>query len=188
MARPRLFDEDELIDTALVVFREHGYSGATIRRLEGATGVGGRSLANTFGDKDGLFLRVLDRYHGAVQSELQTLAAKPGLKSVVEVFRAYDMPVPDDDARHYGCLMVTTAFEAGSLDPRIGAAVTSYRDMWRDFFRDALGAANLKKKGQRADFLLGAVWGAEAHIRHARDMAAGRPVANVTLQVVKGWK
>ena len=188
MARPRLFDEDELIDTALGVFREHGYNGATIRRLESATGVGGRSLANTFGDKDGLFLRVLDRYHGGVRTQLDALSGKPGLKSVNQVFRGYDAKAAPDDARHYGCLMVTTAFEAGALDPRIGDAVTAYREMWRDFFREALGTAGLKKKGVRADFLLGAVWGAEAHIRHARDLSAGWPVANVTMQVIKSWK
>ncbi|MFT4837970.1 MAG: AcrR family transcriptional regulator, partial [Nonlabens sp.] len=54
MARPRSFDESELLQAVTMSFWRHGYNATTYRGLEAMSGVGVRSLANTFGDKDQL--------------------------------------------------------------------------------------------------------------------------------------
>jgi TetR/AcrR family transcriptional repressor of nem operon len=61
MARPREFDETLAIDAAAVVFRRHGYAATSIEQIVEATGVHRGSLYATFGNKRGLFLRVLER-------------------------------------------------------------------------------------------------------------------------------
>jgi AcrR family transcriptional regulator len=67
MGRPREFDEEEVLDRALRVFWERGFTGTSVADLVVATGVGRASLYGAFGDKDRLFQRVLDHYlKGAV--------------------------------------------------------------------------------------------------------------------------
>jgi AcrR family transcriptional regulator len=62
MARPREFDEAEILDRALAVFWERGFDGTSIEELVQSTGLGRASLYNAFGDKEQLFKRVLDHY------------------------------------------------------------------------------------------------------------------------------
>jgi TetR/AcrR family transcriptional repressor of nem operon len=62
MARPREFDEGEVLDRALATFWEHGYEGTSVDELVAATGLGRASLYGAFGDKERIFARALERY------------------------------------------------------------------------------------------------------------------------------
>jgi AcrR family transcriptional regulator len=62
MARPREFDEGEVLDLALATFWEHGYEGTSIDDLVEATGLGRASLYGALGDKERIFARALERY------------------------------------------------------------------------------------------------------------------------------
>ncbi|MFO0612216.1 MAG: TetR/AcrR family transcriptional regulator [Polyangiaceae bacterium] len=62
MARPREFEESDVLNAALGVFWAKGYDGTSIEDLVDATGVGRASLYGAFGDKARLFARVLDHY------------------------------------------------------------------------------------------------------------------------------
>lgn len=61
MARPRNFDEDDVIAKAADVFGRLGYNGASIDDLLGATGLQRGSLYKAFGSKRNLFEKVLER-------------------------------------------------------------------------------------------------------------------------------
>lgn len=62
MARPREFDEIEVLERALQTFWSKGYDGTSVEDLVQATGLGRASLYGAFGDKERLFARVLDHY------------------------------------------------------------------------------------------------------------------------------
>jgi len=62
MARPREFDEGQVLDRAVDLFWSKGYEATSVRDLEEATGLSRGSLYAAFGDKERLFLAVLDRY------------------------------------------------------------------------------------------------------------------------------
>ncbi len=62
MARPREFDEEAVLDSALRTFWEKGYEGTSVEDLVQSTGLGRASLYGAFGDKEQLFGRVLGRY------------------------------------------------------------------------------------------------------------------------------
>lgn len=62
MARPREFDETEVLDRALSAFWSKGYDGTSMEDLVQETGLGRASLYGAFGDKEQLFRRVLDHY------------------------------------------------------------------------------------------------------------------------------
>jgi TetR/AcrR family transcriptional repressor of nem operon len=63
MARPRAFDEAAVLDRAVDLFWRQGYQATSLSDLEAATELNRGSIYAAFGDKQGLFLRVLDRYY-----------------------------------------------------------------------------------------------------------------------------
>lgn len=59
MARPRNFDEDDVIDRAAAAFGRLGYAACSVDDLVDATGLQRGSLYKVFGSKRGLFEQVL---------------------------------------------------------------------------------------------------------------------------------
>ena len=62
MARPRAFQEDEVLDSAIECFWRRGLEATSVRDLAEHMGLNGPSLYNAFGDKRTLFARALERY------------------------------------------------------------------------------------------------------------------------------
>src|SRR5947208_11260694 len=62
MGRPRLFDLDGAVTSALNVFWKSGYGATTPADLLAAIGVGKGSFYNAFGSKHALFEQTLRRY------------------------------------------------------------------------------------------------------------------------------
>ncbi|MBB5209297.1 TetR/AcrR family transcriptional regulator [Chiayiivirga flava] len=60
--RPRNVAPDAALDAALQVFWKHGFEGTSLPDLTAATGMQRPSLYATFGNKESLYLRVLDHY------------------------------------------------------------------------------------------------------------------------------
>lgn len=60
--RPREFDADVALDSAMRLFWTRGYEATSMADLVEATGLNRASLYAAFGDKEALFLKVLDRY------------------------------------------------------------------------------------------------------------------------------
>lgn len=60
--RPRTVTPDAALDAALHVFWQKGYEGTSLPDLTTATGMQRPSLYATFGNKEALYLRVLDHY------------------------------------------------------------------------------------------------------------------------------
>ncbi|HRV92857.1 MAG TPA: helix-turn-helix domain-containing protein, partial [Anaerolineae bacterium] len=60
MARPREFDENEVLDKAMDLFWQKGYEATSIQELLTAMGISRGSLYDAFGDKHALFLAVLE--------------------------------------------------------------------------------------------------------------------------------
>jgi AcrR family transcriptional regulator len=76
VARPRSFDEAQVLRTARERFSSTGYAATSIDEVAAATGLGKGSLYGAFGDKHQLFLRVFDGYCADVREQVeQALAA-----------------------------------------------------------------------------------------------------------------
>ena len=188
MGRPRSFEESELLDVVMVAFWRHGYAATTYRSLESLSGVGIRSLANTFGEKDELFTKVLARYRHMVAGNLAAMFDPPSADGIIHVFERVSSPADGDDARRAGCLMVNTVFEIDEPAADIAAEVTIYRDLWRTTFETALEADNIADAAKRAEFLVGALWGALSQIRLAGDPTTAQPMTSVVIETVRSWR
>ncbi len=62
MARPQNFDRFTVLKNATLIFWHQGFQATSMKDLELATGLQPSSLYNSFGNKEALFLEVLDFY------------------------------------------------------------------------------------------------------------------------------
>lgn len=98
----------------MVVFRTHGFIGASIRVLVEATGRSRSSLYNEYGDKDGLFTASLAHY---LENDLD-------LKAIV---------VPSD----LPCLLTRSCHELVDLPPKASELVlATLEKQWFEFIGD----------------------------------------------------
>jgi TetR/AcrR family transcriptional repressor of nem operon len=118
MGRPRLFDLDDAVTSALNVFWERGYGATTPAQLLDAIGVGKGSFYNAFGTKHALFEQALRRYGDNRVASLPSRLAESG--PVSQRIREYleRLAAPENEkALRRGCFAANTAAELGSRDP-----------------------------------------------------------------------
>lgn len=84
MARPREFDENDVLERALATFWEKGFDGTSIDDLVEATGLGRASLYGAFGDKKRLFERVLAHYCARFADLPRRLEEAPSARIALE--------------------------------------------------------------------------------------------------------
>lgn len=124
MGRPRLFDLDAAIGSALDVFWKHGYAAATPAALLDAIGVGKGSFYNAFDSKHAIFERALQRYGddritGLVRGLSGTGSVRQRVKRYFERLAA-----PENASLvRRGCFAANTAAELGGRDPEASKIV-----------------------------------------------------------------
>ncbi|WP_207230993.1 TetR/AcrR family transcriptional regulator [Bradyrhizobium sp. Leo121] len=84
MARPRGFDETEILGRALRVFWRQGYEGASLNDLLDATGLTKSSLYAAFGSKADLFRRVVEYFYSEHLGFRQNALDEPTPRRIVE--------------------------------------------------------------------------------------------------------
>lgn len=117
MARPKTFNKEEVIDKAVEVFWAKGYEATSIQDLIDAMGIQRGSLYGTFGSKQQLFLKSLDRYGVVVVNKLlELLESKPSAIESIELFFAQlvEHLLTAGDLR--SCLITNSAIERGLRD------------------------------------------------------------------------
>jgi TetR/AcrR family transcriptional repressor of nem operon len=147
MARPRSFDETEVLEGAVAMFREQGYEGTSVPDLTARLGICRQSLYKTFGDKHGLYLKVLENWgQREVDAKLALLAA-PGspLENVRTLIRG--MAAMATSCPSEGCLTVTAMVEnrddAEAL-AIVEAQVNSLEQGFRMALENAQGLSELR--------------------------------------------
>jgi AcrR family transcriptional regulator len=113
--RPREFDRDTALDSAMLVFWRNGYEGASLSDLTTAMNINRPSLYGTFGDKENLFFQVLERYLEIYGTKgVLQLAQHPQIEMAISAF--FDCVVEQlTDARlPAGCLIANSTLECGS--------------------------------------------------------------------------
>ncbi len=72
MARPRAFDETDVVAAAQDRFWSFGYAATSLDDLVKATGLSKGSIYNTFSDKHTLYLRTFERYCDDIVAQVAT--------------------------------------------------------------------------------------------------------------------
>lgn len=117
MGRPREFDMDRVLDTAVRVFRERGYNGASVADLRKATGLTAGSLYKAFNDKRGFFVAALDRYVAARDAALfqRVGVVRTGKEKIRATLESYADASHDREGR-LGCMVVGGVMDMDTFD------------------------------------------------------------------------
>jgi TetR/AcrR family transcriptional repressor of nem operon len=140
MARPRNFNEDQVLEGAVAMFRERGYEGTSVPELTAKLGICRQSLYKTFGDKRGLYLKALESYgRREVDGKLTLLEAEgsplENVRTLIRGFAAMATTCPSD-----GCLTATAMVEIRD-DPEALAIVASQVERYEHGLQRALERA-----------------------------------------------
>lgn len=140
MSGRKQFDVDEALERSMKAFWRYGYADTSIDVLLAETGLSRGSLYGTFGGKNALFLRSLERYEITYGHQFdQALARHPdsaarAVEAMLEVVlrRIADPAVPD------GCLVALAAAQTGTMKAATGERVRQSLDAQRRRVRTAL--------------------------------------------------
>ena len=134
MARPRTFDEGDVIAAARDEFWERGYAATSVDDLTAATGLGKGSLYGAFGDKHSLYLRALDDYIASSLADVRAGLRDPNIgayERLARHIRGQVKAIAADKSRR-GCLMAKSAAELGGTDDAVEAKIAQAYATWRD--------------------------------------------------------
>src|SRR5215510_11614906 len=104
MARPRVLDVDKAIDTATNHFWRSGYERTSVAELVEAMGITPPSFYFAFGSKDGLFIRVLERYLETRLRYAEESLNEPTSRRVAEVMLYRLADLYTEGSHPPGCL------------------------------------------------------------------------------------
>jgi TetR/AcrR family transcriptional repressor of nem operon len=170
------------------VFIEKGFEATSIQDLIEAMGINRASLYDTFGDKETLFLAVLDRYDDAAYTDLaQCLGAFP---SKLDGIRAWFYRVVEQGSihKHPGCLMVNSTVERAMRDEDCAArSARNFRRSEEAYFEALVEAQQNgelpKDQNLRAlaRFLAGAIRGIRVSAKATSDYQTLKDIADIAL-------
>jgi TetR/AcrR family transcriptional repressor of nem operon len=144
--RPRSFEIDDVLGRAMLVFWKKGYEATGLVELEQATGLGRQSLYGAFGDKRGLFLRVIEHYFNQVlKPGIDVLDAPGSARDNLErIFGAWEATAAAPD--FHGCLLGNSVPELVSKDEELSAVLLRKLELLEAAFARALRRA--KRDGE----------------------------------------
>lgn len=147
MARPKAFNEEEVIDKAVEVFWAKGYEATSMQDLINAMGIQRGSLYATFGSKQQLFLKSLKRYGVVVVKKLlEILESKPSGIESIELFFSQLVEHLLTAGELRSCLVTNSAIERGISDEETKQQVLYLLNAIEKGFYNTLSRA--KKNGE----------------------------------------
>ena len=125
MARPRTFDEADVIARARVAFAETGFAGTSLDALLEATGLARQSLYNAFGGKKELFMRAF--LSDAAEAVDAVESIRHGSHSPLTRIRAQlvKVAVEHGSAQAPPSLFTKAAVELSARDPEVASTVAA---------------------------------------------------------------
>ena len=141
MARPRAFDEEEVIDKAVHVFWRKGFADTSICDLEQALGMGRQSIYNSFGGKRELFLRAI-KQHSQKGAEWATdlFKNKRGFDALEAYLKNFVLSLTASDER-LGCFVTRCLVDHGTVDTDVANQCQSNETVLKTVFKNALQQA-----------------------------------------------
>lgn len=139
--RPKAFDEDEVLASAMNYFWEHGYSNASLDNLLMAMGIKKSSFYHTFGSKEELFSRTLELYRKNISEYLNTLKKDIGAKATMLMLTELTIKELRETGNVKGCLLVNSGQECYNkykdLSHQIKMEFTFIQELFTSFIAEA---------------------------------------------------
>jgi TetR/AcrR family transcriptional repressor of nem operon len=141
MPRPKEFDEAEVLDQAVELFRARGFQSTSFCDLTAGLGISRQSLYDTYGDKQTLFHAAVKRYREKSVDRMRRVLATPGPVRPV-LAQIFDGAVEGScQEGNPGCLMVNSMVEMAPQDDAVRAMAIAHAREVEGLFAARLSAA-----------------------------------------------
>ena len=149
IGRPRAFSEPDALDAAMRVFWEKGYEGASLDDLTGAMGINRSSLYATFGDKEALFQKAVERYREGPMGFFHEALQQPTARGVVEALFRGTVKFLADPSHPKGCLSLQGGLACGAGAENVNQSMIDWRKDGQSILQKRLQRA--RSEGDLAD-------------------------------------
>lgn len=187
--RPREFDTEKALETALLLFWRHGYEGTSLSALTEAMGINVPSLYAAFGNKETLFRKALDRYLQRPASYLPNALKAPTARRAAESLLNGAINMVMNPRHPDGCLLVQGALASGPDTESIQLELNRHRAgaeaAVRERFKRAVREGDLPRNtnpGKLARYIITVVWGLSVQAAGGYTRAQMKEVAEMALQ------
>lgn len=141
MGRPKKYDTDEVLNSAMTVFWTKGYHATSYEDLMISTGLNKQSLYHSFGDKKSLFIKTLEF---SISRSLINVAiifnkSKSPLKAVMDL--CYSITKTDLSIAPQSCFVVRSTMEFGEVDEDILKRIDKCYEDHEELFANAISKA-----------------------------------------------
>ncbi len=193
--RPRLFDEDAVLDELTELFWRKGYSQTSMADLVEASGVHKSSLYSTFGTKEELFATILRRYFAGRMDAMAALVegAGPGVDGIHAFLELLQSDLVSGSSRS-GCLLVNTSSELSGTAPGFEDFGVEFRKALRERLRALIrqaepeGPASEHVTDQRTDLFMTFMLGLNLTVRGGADKDEIGRVIDAMQATVDTWR
>lgn len=143
MPAAKKLEDDEMLRLAMLEFWRGGWSGTSIRDLEGALGLSAPTIYRRFGSKEGLFVASVGYYvDQIVEARIETYLDADSDDPLGGLWGFCGSALQAGKATRYqGCLLTSTANEAPGLPPAARRAVMAGIERIRTVIGQAVGRA-----------------------------------------------
>ncbi len=135
------FDTEVALSKAMEVFWAHGYQAASLSQLLKNMGIGKKSLYDTFGNKESLFLKALDYYARTTIRDIRARLSADGsplanLKHLLEEWQQMH-----SQPGSCGCMLGTNIADFNTDDQALASIMRVYLQQLEDIFTTTLKRA-----------------------------------------------
>ena len=142
MARSKEFEPTVVLEKAMWLFWQQGYTATSIHDLVKATGVQRYGLYGTFKDKHTLFLNTLDLYlENGVEAMVRNLDSEDANWETIVAFYDQFLAIADTPQSQFGCFMCNSAVELAVHDTAVAERMARYQARLNELFQPAITRA-----------------------------------------------
>ncbi len=133
--RPRAFNSEDVLDKALKVFWRRGYEGASMAEITHAMGINRPSIYATFGNKEELFCKVLEKYLSGPVAYVTEAMHEPTARQVAEKLLTKSAEFLTTPNSPQSCLINTGTLTCGEESEPIMQLLIAYRKGYENALR-----------------------------------------------------
>ncbi|MYV16163.1 TetR/AcrR family transcriptional regulator [Furfurilactobacillus milii] len=188
MPRQRQFEEDDLLEQAMIIFWQAGFNQTAIRDLATQTGVKAQSLYNTFGNKDALYLKALKHYVAMADSEIDDImASESDVWTKMKQLLILNWPLATYPK---GCMVINSISERHDQSAELMATYNTLFDHLTSAFERLLSqlpaiSLTTSRQAQLASMLRTIHNGIQIDLANGRQSQAINETVNTTLAMIK---
>lgn len=188
MPRVKMFNEQDALEKAMLLFWEKGYTATSLTDLTTNMGISKGSFYDTFHGKQELFEKVFELYRTSMLDRLaEILSNEKDVKQGMRKLLTFTLEEAFNDAQHKGCFAANVCSELGGRDDYMGSILRDHSKNARDLIANYLRKdPSIAEPNKLARFYMTVLTGLNQEVKIQRDKNKLLEVVDLSLQVLNG--